>query len=303
MILQQGDRGKKVGEVQKLLSMLGYDLIIDGDYGLRTTRSVKAFQKKYNLGADGIVGTKTLQALKAAQKRTSKESKGEGYKKNYGDLEVVTTVKLQDGQYIKQTHEKSQIYIHFTAGSGNASNVIRYWDNNEPRIATSFVLGRDDAKIYECFNPDFWSFHLGVKGTKGKLDKISIGIEICAYGPLKKKEDKFYAWPGNYSKEIPEDEVYKLNKEFRGFKYFHSFTDAQMLELEKLLDYLVKEYDISVQDCFDDSWFNYKDDVIKQRLPGIWTHTNVRKDKTDLFPCQEIVNLLNRVSKKSKNKN
>jgi N-acetyl-anhydromuramyl-L-alanine amidase AmpD len=276
--------------------MIGYDLIIDGDYGLRTVRSVKAFQKKYRLEVDGIVGSKTYQALKAAQKRTSKEEKGLGLPKNYEDLNVDTSVVLQEGQYIKQVHPKSQIYIHFTAGSSDAANVIKYWGSNEPRIATAYVIG-GNGRIHEAFNPDFWSFHLGIKGSKGKLDRISIGIELCAYGGLKKKGNKFYAWPGDFSKEISQDEVYELQEEFRGFKYFHKYTDAQIESIEKLLDYLVIEYGIEVQDCFDQDWVNYNADVVSNKLPGIWTHTNVRKDKSDSYPDHRLIEVLNKVGK------
>ena len=46
MLLRLNDKGPQVSEVQKLLSLLGYDLEIDGHFGLRTQRSVKAFQKK-----------------------------------------------------------------------------------------------------------------------------------------------------------------------------------------------------------------------------------------------------------------
>ena len=69
MLLKEGDKGAEVSEVQKLLSMLGYDLIIDGDFGSKTTRSVKSFQKKYALSIDGVVGNQTYQTLKSAQKR------------------------------------------------------------------------------------------------------------------------------------------------------------------------------------------------------------------------------------------
>ena len=111
MFVRQGDKGEGVASVQKLLSLLGYDLIIDGDFGARTTRSIRSFQKKYGLDIDGIVGNATYSTLKAAQKRNSKES-GVSSEQSYGALEIVQHP-LSPGQYIKQVFDKKQIYLHF----------------------------------------------------------------------------------------------------------------------------------------------------------------------------------------------
>lgn len=85
-----GDRGTEVAQLQKYLSMLGYDLIVDGHFGNRTLRSLKAFQKKYGLAVDGVAGPKTIAVLKAAQKRTAKEDKDGKHAKKYVDLNIST---------------------------------------------------------------------------------------------------------------------------------------------------------------------------------------------------------------------
>jgi N-acetyl-anhydromuramyl-L-alanine amidase AmpD len=290
-----GDKGPEVAEIQKLLSFLGYDLTSDGEFGDKTLRSLKAFQKKMNLDADGVAGSKTVEALKAAQKRTSKEDKNTPPPKNYSELEIIKTCQLDSSQYIKQRTEKDKIFIHFTAGGPNAQNVIKYWDKDEPRVATAYVIDGSDGKAYECFHPDYWSFHLGVKGTNGALDKSSVGIEICAWGPLTKNGDKYI----NYvNKEVPADQVYELATPFRGFSYFHKYTDTQLETVEKLLEFLIEEYNITVQKSFDMSWFEFSEDLISKKMPGIWTHTNVRKDKSDSYPDQRLLDMLNRIATK-----
>lgn len=290
-----GDKGAEVTEVQKLLSMLGYDLIIDGSFGDKTARSLQAFQKKMGLVVDGVAGPKTIEALKAAQKRTAKEEKGQPVAKNYGTLSIETKYQLDPTQYLKQTTAKNKIFIHFTAGGPSAPNVIKYWDSDEPRVATAFVIDGEKGQIFECFNPDYWSFHLGVKGTNGALDKSSIGIEICAWGPLTKKGDKFYTYVNTV---VPDDQVYELENPFRGFKYFHKVSDEQFNQLEQLLEFLITQYDIPVQKSFDVSWFEFNQELIDKKTPGIWTHTNVRKDKSDMYPDQKLIDMLNRLGKK-----
>lgn len=294
-----GDKGPEVSQLQKYLSLLGYDLVIDGSFGTKTLRSLKAFQKKYGLVVDGVAGPKTFSALKAAQKRTSKEEKDVKYGKDYGDLNVDTDNNQPSEQYLKQESEKDKVFIHYTVSGPNAKSVIKYWDSNETRVSTAFVIsgrGSEDGKIYEAFNPDYWSFHLGIKGSKGKLDKSSIGIEVCAWGKLNKKGDKFY---NVYGGLVPEEEVYTLQDKWRGDLYYHAYSEKQLESLEKLILWIVKEYKIPVQNIeFDRSWAEYNETLLKDRTPGIWTHTNVRKDKQDSYPDHRLFEMLNRIKEK-----
>jgi len=298
MLIKLGDKGPTVVEIQKLLSMLGYDLIIDGQFGPRSKRSVTAFQKKAGLPNTEEVDDTTYNALKLSQTRKSEEVAVVRPTVDY-TLPVTTQYKLNPNQYIKQVFEKSQIFIHYTSGGPNAKNVIDYWNSDEPQISTAYIIDGQDATIYECFNPDYWSYHLGIKGTKGRLDKASIGIELCAYGPLKLINGKYYAWPKDYtSTVIPDSDVYKLQRDFRGFSYYESLTDDQITSLEGLLEFLITKYKIPVQKSFDYTWFDYNESVIKNTTPGIWTHTTVRKDKFDLYPDDRIIAMLNRLAKK-----
>ena len=292
-----GDKGFEVSKLQKYLSMIGYDLVIDGTFGNKTLRSLKAFQKKYGLIVDGVAGSRTFSALKAAQKRTAKEEKSsDKYGKNYGDLDVDVDHHMAPEQFIKQVFSKNKIFIHYTVSGPDAKSVIRYWDGNSPRIATAFVVsgrGNEDGKIYEAFDPDYWSYHLGVKGTKGKIDKHSVGIELCAWGRLDKKNDKYY---NTYGSEVSVDEVCELEGDWRGNKYYHAYSDKQMESLENLLKWIIKTYKIPVQNIeFDGSWMEYNSDVVKSKTPGVWTHTNVRKDKQDSYPDQRLFDILNRI--------
>jgi peptidoglycan hydrolase-like protein with peptidoglycan-binding domain len=295
-----GDKGKEVSQLQKRLSMLGYDLVIDGVFGNKTLRSLKAFQKKYGLLVDGIAGEQTFSALKAAQKRTAKEEKENNFRgREYGELDVDVNHHLGSEQYIKQTFDKDKIFIHYTVSGPDAKKVIKYWDGNSPRVATAFVMsgrGIEDGKIYEAYNPDYWSYHLGVKGSKGKLDKNSIGIEVCAWGRLDKKGDKFY---NHYGSEVSTEEVCTLDEAWRGSKYYHKPSDKQMASLEKLLLWIIGEYKIPVQNIdFNRDWAEYNDTLVRDKTPGIWTHTNVRTDKQDMYPDQRMFDVLNKVKEK-----
>lgn len=63
-----GDSGQEVVEVQYMLRSYGYILPVDGEYGPKTTKAVKHFQKANGLQADGIVGPITMDALVGAER-------------------------------------------------------------------------------------------------------------------------------------------------------------------------------------------------------------------------------------------
>src|SRR5262249_19023655 len=65
-ILHRGDQNEEVGELQKQLRALGFDVVIDGDFGPATEVAVMQFQKAHELKPDGIVGPSTAGALAQA---------------------------------------------------------------------------------------------------------------------------------------------------------------------------------------------------------------------------------------------
>lgn len=296
-----GDRGVEVSQLQKHLSLLGYDLIIDGHFGNRTLRSLKAFQKKFGLIVDGVAAQKTISTIRAAQKRTSKEEKNSKHAKNYEDLYIDVNYNQSIEQFIKQTTHKDKIFIHHTVSGPNAKSVIKYWDKNINTTSVPFVIsgrGVEDGKIYEAFNPDYWSYHLGIKGSKGRLDRSSIGIQLCSWGNLEKVGEKFL---NIYGGEVHPSEVYTLETKWNGNFYYHSYSEKQLESLESLLNWIIKEYKIKVQDVnFSEDWAVYRDDLITSGTPGVWTHANVRKDKDNVYPDKRLFEILNRIKLKVK---
>lgn len=62
-LVQQGDRGQAVRDVQHLLRERGYQLAVDGIFGPLTDGAVRALQKERSLAVDGIVSPNTWVAL------------------------------------------------------------------------------------------------------------------------------------------------------------------------------------------------------------------------------------------------
>lgn len=73
-MLSVGSSGDEVTRVQQMLKNLGYDIAVDGDYGVYTASVVTAFQTDKGLYVDGCVGPQTMAALEAAAAETTSPS-------------------------------------------------------------------------------------------------------------------------------------------------------------------------------------------------------------------------------------
>lgn len=208
---------------------------------------------------------------------------------------------LDRDEFLNEEWAKYQIYLHHTAGNASARNCVSNWNNDDRgRIATCVVISNKgasnspDGEVVQCFSSKYWAYHLGVKNSHFQnmglpykaLDKHSIGIELCAWGPLTLKNGKFY----NYvNREVPADEVCELDQPFKGHKYYHKYSDAQIEAVRNLLLYWNDAYDIPI-DYNEDIW-GLTERAYKLE-PGVYTHNSVRPDKTDVFPQPELIEML-----------
>lgn len=219
------------------------------------------------------------------------------------DLAKIKQVPLRETQFIKEETKKKQIVLHHTAGNSSAPGTIKMWDaDDRGRIATCVVisgkgLSKDtlDGEICQAFSSKFWAYHLGIKPDVFKsrgiayqsLDKISIGIEICNWGPLTKKGDKFY----NYvDREVALDQVCTLATPYKGYTHYHAYTDAQIESVRQLLLYWKGIHGIDLTYREQDMW-SVSDRALKGEN-GLYTHNSYRRDKSDISPQPKMIAML-----------
>lgn len=225
---------------------------------------------------------------------------------------IITDKFLGDGEYYKEVTEKDTIYLHHTAGSHRPDWVIAGWDADDtidpttkkkkPRaVATSFVIGgiainndnTFDGTIYRAFDEQYWAHHIGSTNANNKtLNKKSIGIEICNYGPITKSKDgKFYNYVNGL---VPKDHVIELEKPFRGYKYYHKYSDNQIAAVKFLIQHLISKYPKikKTTPLVNFDGFELNNDVINGVKYGIVSHSNIRKDKFDISPQPNMINML-----------
>lgn len=291
--LKQNESGRSVSVLKALLGKLDYEVSDGGVFDDKTKQAVKHFQAARGLQADGIVGPKTWAAIFT-----------QGY-----DFKLAAKDRfLGTNDFFQEFEPKSTIYLHHTAGAHRPDYTIDWWkQDNQPgkfnRVATAFVIGRRsttgdstfDGITYRAHPEFFWAHHLGLKRPDNTaLNAASIGIEICALGPLHKESEEMYYYQGGTKRiNVPKSEVCILDQPWRGYRYFQKYTDQQIAECKRLILTLAYYFDIPIPNrTYTRAWFDIQEDAFKG-TPGIWTHCNVRTDKTDCFPQPEFIAMLN----------
>lgn len=340
MLLKKGDKGSAVKELQTLLKSQGfYTGVIDGDFGPGTEGSVKKYQTSKGLTVDGAVGDRTYRHLlegvdtdrtgtdvsittpAKAPAVTIKETAAP-VKDTDDKLDMKGSYKTKEGLVIDRAYldtdeyvtdygkiEPINLFIHHTAGWENPYSTVDSWNKDtRGRIATQYVIGginmksgdaKNDGVVVECFPNNYLGWHTGKVGHFDKVSKLSAGIEICNFGYAEKKGDKYYTYVGT---EIPADMVCDLGYKFRGFQYWHKYTDKQIENLRLLILHIKSIYPkinlagglprLLKEGVHPKDAFEYNENCNYGRELGVWSHTNIRKDKFDVYPDERLVSML-----------
>jgi N-acetyl-anhydromuramyl-L-alanine amidase AmpD len=199
-----------------------------------------------------------------------------------------TSLPLPSKEYYTLPTRKDLIVLHFTAGL-SARSAVEAWRSKPEHVATAYIVD-SDGTIYELFDPSFWAYHLGIKGTSVH-DKRSIGIEIANVGPLKRSkgnENALNWWPHEFGQQyclLDEEEKY-LKVNYRGIDYFASFSAAQLSGVAKLVQHLCDRFSIPRVIPGKDKRMDF-DLPFYNSYKGIATHANFRNDKWDIGPSYD----------------
>jgi len=290
MVLKKGSKGKEVKELQEFLG-----ITVDGDFGPKTESAVMIFQRKHGLYADGIVGSNTWDVIGLA----TTDNKEIFYETSNGL--TIERYYLPKGEYKEGPTDKEYLFLHHTAGWHNPYNQIDQWGrDSRGSIGTEFVLGGPsikgndfnyDGKMLQCIPEGGYGWHLGKNGSQ-HMHTHSVGIEICNFGYI--ENGKTYA----RTSVVPE-QIVKLDKPFRGHQEWHRYSDEQIEATRKLILFIAERDGIDVREGLISEIkkkgvdaFEFNEGAYYGKVKGMWSHSNTRKDKTDLFPQQELIDML-----------
>jgi hypothetical protein len=304
-LLMKGARGPEVVKLQKLLN-----IVADGIFGPATEKAVMRYQLQKQLTVDGIVGNNTWQMLtlskgdnEAIDEDTDISS--QFFKTNFN--QQIHRYYLDKGEYLSKPGKNEYCFLHHTAGRENPYKVVDHWNRDtRGRVATEFVVGgqshkngedSNDGIVVQAFPESGYGWHLGKTGS-GYMNRHSIGIEICSAGYLTETDKGIYKT--YFNSTVADSQVLKLDEPFRRKMAWHSYSDKQMEEVKKLLEYIQERDGIDMRIGLR-QWikkygpikaFGFQEDAYYGKVKGLLTHTNVRKDKTDCYPDQRLIDII-----------
>jgi|TARA_R100000081_G_C4804633_1_gene166590 hypothetical protein len=288
-LIRKGSTGEKVRHIQKHL-----DITVDGIFGDKTERAVIKFQYRNALITDGIVGPKTW-AVMFGLTTDVQESLGSTH-----GIDINNHM-LAKGEYLPGPTQKEWLFIHHTAGWHNPYRTVDHWSgDNRGRIATEFVIGgpsiynddfQYDGDIVRCLPDGAYAWHLGKNGEH-TMHTNSVGIEVCNFGYL--KDGRTYA-----GSTVHEDQIVELDKKFKGYKFWHKYSDAQIEALRRLILFIADRDNIDVRKGLPElikqkgaDAFEWNEDAYYGKIKGLWSHSNTNKGKSDMFPQENLLTML-----------
>jgi len=290
---------------------------------LNAYASLKKLPVGYYLQVDGVFGKKSVAAMQNFQKSENFPITQTMDKNTYINLTKVLKMNVWNnpnvncwvdangvkGEQRFKNKTKKFVVLHHTVSGGSPFSIKKYFEDKP--FATQFVLG-SQGDFVQCYKDmDNWGWHLNVNSVKKIittqqerfLAENSTSVEICNFGAVDYKNGKFY---NAYDRLIDESllidyrTIYGNNYKFRGATHFEKYTDAQIKSLKFWIIDMLKIYGLSLSNDdrkIDESWFNFDKNAYEGKY-ALFTHTNVRTDKSDLHPQPEIIQMLKEIYKR-----
>jgi hypothetical protein len=214
---------------------------------------------------------------------------------------VIEKYFLPKGEYKNGPTNKEYVFLHHTAGWHNPFRTIDHWGrDSRGAVATEFVLGgqsvkgndfKYDGKMVQAFPEGAYGWHLGKNGSQ-HMHTHSVGIEVNNFGYI--VNGKTYA-----GTRVEESQIVTLKESFRGHKTWHKYSDKQIEAIRLWLLWIAERDNIDVREGLPSlikekgaKAFDFNPDAYYGKVKGTWTHTNTRKDKFDMFPQEELLEML-----------
>lgn len=292
MLLKIGSTGQEVYELQVALNIEA-----DGIFGPLTEKAVKKFQEDNNLVIDGIVGADTFTALHESFATTDHS---ERVYSPYAGL-IVNKYFLPRDQYIDSQTPKEYLFLHHTAGSYEPYRTVDIWAKDDRgKIATEFVIGgrslkgdndRFDGELVQCIPQGGYGWHLGFHGSR-HMHTHSVAVELCNIG---------YAKNGISYVHVPivPEQIVRLSSSFRGYSEYHAYSDKQLETLKLFILWIAERDSIDIRSGLITEIknkgikaFEFNEDAYNGKIKGMWSHSNVHKEKSDLSPQPNLIDML-----------
>jgi hypothetical protein len=171
--------------------------------------------------------------------------------------------------------------------------------DNRGNVATEYILGgqavdgksaKFDGEMVQCFPDGGYGWHTGTGNSV--MHRNSVGIEVCCMGQIVNGR--------TYVNTVADpSQIIELAKPFRGFKFWHNYSDAQITALKNWILFVANKYSIDPRIGLVEyvrakgaDGFDVLDLARAEKTPGMYSHTNVIRGKVDMYPHPDLIDML-----------
>ncbi len=309
--LKLGDNGANVIKLQKGLNKKGFNIKETGLFDAETYRAVAELQRSSGLEINGIVSTQLWQILDGLTPI------------NYFNPTDITRPQMfeyaynaLDMEYYSDIHKKDKIIIMSSATSAHPLSYIgkieaqRVLLKNKS-IGTAFCIGgklesywlyegkshninETNGSIYKFFNEENWaSFIRTGQPNDYSINSSAIGITLCNMGGL--ILSKTGVMLNSMGLPVSDKDVFDLGRTWKGYRYFHAYTDEQLNVLYELIRWIISKYSLKISRGIygQPLWFDTSRDALNNKS-GIWNGNNY-SDSIDIYPHPQLIEILNKI--------
>ena len=145
-------------------------------------------------------------------------------------------------------------------------------------------------ECYEMVQEGGYGWHTGTGNSV--MHRNSVAIEVCNMGQI--VNGKTYV-----NTPAKPDQIVKLAKPFRGFQFWHKYSDAQITVLKQWILFVAEKYGIDPRVGLVEyvkakgaDGFDVLDVAKAESTPGLYTHTNLIRGKVDMYPHPDLIDML-----------
>jgi len=171
-ILKSSDKGEDVIRIQIRLKKYGYNVDVDGDYGVGLTYAVMDFQQRHNLIPSGKVSSETIDALYKIP------TKDNGYKPATQSLLTANEVASESiyENKLNSVESTSNTNNYILVNISEQRVYIFYGTNHKWKLINTFSCGSGKAETPTITG----HFSVGVKGLHFKVGTSNAPV-YCKY--------------------------------------------------------------------------------------------------------------------------
>lgn len=308
--LKLGDTGHQVIKLQKSLIKKGYALKETGIFDSTTFRAVAELQRASGLEVDGYVGKQIWQLLDGITPLNY-----------YNPTDIpapnftLYPYNALNNEYYKEVYRKDKIIIKSSCTSSHPLSWVGRVESN--RImeksnaqGSAFAIGGKlesywlyeskirnaeevNGSIYKFFDEENWSNVVKINPNGIMVNSTSIGITLCNMGGLIVSSTGMML--NSFGLPVNDKDVFDLGRNYKGYRYFHNYTNEQIESLYNLIRWIMSKYNIKISRSVygQPLWWDISRDALNSRS-GIWNGNNF-SEICDIYPHPLLIEMLNKL--------